>query len=569
MANANAAIYYHPDGFDTATRMMGRQAAGEALLRALARDEKFGPVIGAVDGPNNEHAMRRQFAALGGDAARLSIVMARDQAALAKIGCLMRPDPILAAEVWRRHRRPGNAAYSLCGLTHTVASKGPADGLGEFMLAPNERWDAIICTSLSVRRVMERMIDSYCDYLRERFGANMRPRFELPVIPLGVNCADFTPQAMAPHRARLRGQLGIGEQDFTALFLGRLSYHAKANPVPMMQALELCARASGQPVHFIMAGSFFSEGIGQAFRAAPAQFCPSVRCHFLDGRDADIRAHVWAAADVFLSLVDNIQETFGLAPLEAMAASLPVVVSDWDGYRETVRDGQDGFLIPTLMSAPGSAADLAASFADDSINYDRYIAAASNLVSVDASAAALALQRLAGDPSLRRQMGAAGRARALADFDWPVVLRAWQALWADLAQRRGAAAAAATDKAGKPHPLHFDPTLLFADYAHAYLDGSARLSLQPGWTQAAIDAAIASPMFSHSATLLLAPGDIAAIANAVAGQPGLSLQALGAMLPQISQRRCLRGAMLLSKVGALRVEDATLNATKPPPLGKA
>ena len=70
-------------------------------------------------------------------------------------------------------------------------------------------------------------------------------------------------------------------------------------------------------------------------------------------------------------------------------------------------------------------------------------------------------------------------------------------------------------------------------------------------------------------SLLLAPGDIAAIANAVAGQPGLSLQALGAMLPQISQRRCLRGAMLLSKVGALRVEDATLNATKPPPLGKA
>jgi hypothetical protein len=361
--------------------------------------------------------------------------------------------------------------------------------------------------------------------------------------------------------------LGIGEHDFAALFMGRLSYHAKANPVPMMQALELCARSSAKPVHFIMAGSAFSEGIAQAFRAAPTQFCPSVRCHFLDGKDADIRAHVWAAADVFLSLVDNIQETFGLAPLEAMAASLPVVVSDWDGYRETVRDGQDGFLIPTLMSAPGSGADLAASFADDAISYDRYIAAASNLVSVDAPAAASALQRLAADQSLRRRMGAAGRARAIADFDWPVVLRAWQALWAALGQQRLAVPPGGA-QAGKPHPLHFDPTLLFADYAHGYLDGSARLSLQPGWTQAAIDAAVASPMFSHSATLLLAPGDIAAIADAVAGQPGISLQSLGAILPQISQRRRLRGAMLLSKIGALRVDDAPLNQAKPPPMGK-
>jgi glycogen synthase len=46
---------------------------------------------------------------------------------------------------------------------------------------------------------------------------------------------------------------------------------------------------------------------------------------------------------------DNIQETFGLTPLEAMAAGLPVIVGDWDGYKDTVRDGVDGFRIPSLM----------------------------------------------------------------------------------------------------------------------------------------------------------------------------------------------------------------------------
>ena len=40
------------------------------------------------------------------------------------------------------------------------------------------------------------------------------------------------------------------------------------------------------------------------------------------------------------------------APIEAMAAGLPVVVSDWDGYRFTVRDGIEGFLVPTLGGPP-------------------------------------------------------------------------------------------------------------------------------------------------------------------------------------------------------------------------
>jgi glycosyltransferase involved in cell wall biosynthesis len=53
-------------------------------------------------------------------------------------------------------------------------------------------------------------------------------------------------------------------------------------------------------------------------------------------------------------LSDNIQETFGIVPIEAMAAGLPVVVLDWDGYKNTVRDGIDGFRVPTLMSGAGS-----------------------------------------------------------------------------------------------------------------------------------------------------------------------------------------------------------------------
>ena len=61
----------------------------------------------------------------------------------------------------------------------------------------------------------------------------------------------------------------------------------------------------------------------------------------------DIKRKALIACDLVLSLVDNIQETFGLSIAEAMAAGRPVVASDWDGYRDLIRNGIDGYLFPS------------------------------------------------------------------------------------------------------------------------------------------------------------------------------------------------------------------------------
>ena len=36
-----------------------------------------------------------------------------------------------------------------------------------------------------------------------------------------------------------------------------------------------------------------------------------------------------------------------------MAAGIPVVVSDWDGYKESVEDGEQGFKVPTVSAESG------------------------------------------------------------------------------------------------------------------------------------------------------------------------------------------------------------------------
>ena len=141
----------------------------------------------------------------------------------------------------------------------------------------------------------------------------------------------------------------------------------------------------------------------------------------------------WFAADIFVSFADNVQESFGLTPIEAMAAGLPVVVSDWNGYRDSVRDGVDGFRIPTIMPPPGMGEGLAFIYAAGYAPYDTMVGGAAQITAVHLSAAANALVKLIEDPELRRRMGAAGRKRARETYDWPVIVRAYQRLWNELA----------------------------------------------------------------------------------------------------------------------------------------
>jgi glycosyltransferase involved in cell wall biosynthesis len=151
---------------------------------------------------------------------------------------------------------------------------------------------------------------------------------------------------------------------------------------------------------------------------------------------------------VFTSLVDNFQETFGLSPIEAMAAGLPSVISDWNGYRDTIRDGIDGFRVPTLSMPSGSGGDIADRYDWGIDSYDFYTFHTSQLVSVDTDATVEAYRKLISNRELRLKMGRAARQRALAHFDWLVIRDRYVALWEELNERRRAGR-----KAAGPRPF--------------------------------------------------------------------------------------------------------------------
>ena len=549
-ATRDAAVYFAADAYTTSGRakLMGRHAAGEGFLRALAREGT--EPLDCYAASRREAGGLATLAKAWGSARPVRWIPHGQLPGLQQSGALFYPGPNLAELAWQR-RRFAAPAYSLTGITHTTASHGATDAIADLLTAPLEPWDALVCTSRAVVDSVRRLWSAEAEWLRERLAARRVPEPMLAEIPLGADCDALAPDPAL--RAEWRRRLELADDEVAFLFLGRLSFHAKGNPLPMYLALEHAARESGRRIRLLLAGWFANEHIEKAFRAGAAHFCPSVRLQVLDGRQDDIRTRVWQAADVFISLADNIQETFGLTPVEAMAAGLPCVVSDWDGYRGTVRDGEDGFRIPTRMPPPGLGADIAARHADGVADYDRYIGEASLFVAVDVEAAKAACLRLAGDAGLRRRLGEAARRRAMDVFDWRQVVGRYRDLWAELAGRRRAAPPAAAGT-GRLPPRRADPYWLFAGYSTGIMAGDIRLRIVPGAGRDAIAALMDSPLVNFGRDLLPGTEELAAVLDLLARGPGGRLADCLATFPEARRPLVLRGIAWLHKVGLVAVD---------------
>jgi hypothetical protein len=217
---------------------------------------------------------------------------------------------------------------------------------------------------------------------------------------------------------------------------------------------------------------------------------------FMDGRRPDVRESIWEAADVFISLSDNVQETFGLTPIEAMAAGLPVVASDWNGYRQTVVDGLTGFMISTSMPAESSGVELAQRFADGIDHYDVFIGASSQSIAVDVEAASRACTALVRDGALRAEMGAQGRKRAEQVFDWSHIIRQYEELWIDLAARRAAAMPNPLRRHASMnlHPLRGNPFRIYPHYATSVISDEQTVALATANPVRRLNELTANPM---------------------------------------------------------------------------
>ncbi len=174
------------------------------------------------------------------------------------------------------------------------------------------------------------------DEVRAAFGV---PETAVDVIPHGVDCAFFCPEAAAGRRVALRRRLGLGLDDVAFLYIG-----------DSWKGLEFAIRglarlpASGRAV-LLAAGPF---------PKAPFQrFAQELGVRLLTEELWDDVRSLYAAADAIVN--PTPMDTFFLVGLEGMAMRLPLVTTRYAGLSELLAGDSGGILLDDTADVAGIA----------------------------------------------------------------------------------------------------------------------------------------------------------------------------------------------------------------------
>jgi glycosyltransferase involved in cell wall biosynthesis len=321
----------------------------------------------------------------------------------------------------RLRRVGGNPRTSIIGIIHSIHYSGAPANILRLMVSGLQSHDALICSSNAGRQAIANYIELAKERTRRIGVGNLEARFQLPLIPLGTNTEAF----QGNEQSSIRAELGLDSEPLI-LYFGRFSETSKADLYPVLlvfsQLLAFGCKASmvfaGDDTHLHCAGRL--EG------AAERLGCKH-RIRVIPTPSANEKRRLYQSADIFIAPSDNLQETFGLTLIEAMAAGLPVIAADWNGYRDIVVDSETGHLVPTVMPIYPPRFDMIrGTGAMKSID----LLAATTAISLPHLLAAM--QELVINAEKRKHFGHAAAARARQFYDWRVVIQAYESLWQEL-----------------------------------------------------------------------------------------------------------------------------------------
>lgn len=356
------------------------------------------------------------------------------------------------------------AAARVHPLTFSVHNGHPHRHLNTIVLplvlGPTYPCDALVCPSRSLAEALGRLLA----HVRDSLGSMVAYRGRIETIPWGVDVERFRPR----DRAQARARLDLPADATILLYVGRVSVVQKGDLLPLLRVLAELSAGSTRDLLLVIAGRVEVKGYEALIRSYADHLGVGERIRFLGHVPPHKRHMIYNCGDIFVAPTDWIDEGFGLTPLEAMASGLPQVVSDWDGYRDTVEHGSTGFLVPTIWADCDS--DLSIGMTRDVMRDMR----AGQSVVIDLHDLQECIGRLADNPDLRGRMAEQSRRRAMARFAWPHIVGAYESLWAELEP-------IARSTSSDPRPSPYDPPLYgtVGHYATRTLTAQQPVELTP------------------------------------------------------------------------------------------
>jgi D-inositol-3-phosphate glycosyltransferase len=295
----------------------------------------------------------------------------------------------------------------------------------EILLPETYPCDSIISTTHVAKESTISIVSRLRGQLEGRFHAPLSTEFQVNVVPHGVPTELFQPR----NQSQTRSILELAHDEVIILYVGRIDPRSKADMTPMLLGLKAVAnKHSDKKLRLLLAGPLLDNYL-PALQTAISELGLINHVTIRTNIPKGLVPLYYSAADIFVSLSDTIQENFGLTPVEAMASGLPVIVSDWGGYRETVVHGQTGFKVPTRWSrCDDDICDLAP-FYDWKVSH----MSMAQSIAADVGEFTHYLELLVADRGARESMGAAAHQHVLNNFKWDSVARRLWDMWSDLA----------------------------------------------------------------------------------------------------------------------------------------
>lgn len=169
-------------------------------------------------------------------------------------------------------------------------------------------------------------------HIIQHYGTNPD---KIEVIYNGVNHSRFHPGVREEHRAPVREENGIGEDEIALLFIS--NDHRRKNLSLLLAAMRQLKKSP----HFrlLVAGN----DNPRPYRKWVRQNGLERQVLFLGSR-RNIERY-YAAADIFV--FPTHYDTFGNVCLESMACGLPLIASDTCGGSELIQEGKNGYILRT------------------------------------------------------------------------------------------------------------------------------------------------------------------------------------------------------------------------------
>jgi glycosyltransferase involved in cell wall biosynthesis len=164
------------------------------------------------------------------------------------------------------------------------------------------------------------------------------------------NCLDTHAYAHNPPlRQRFRDSLGLSAAQKLILYLGRI--HPQKGIDLFLDAAAEVLRSSPQWLYVIAgpSGGGYSGYLAQKIRRLGLEN----QVRIMDLLQDDMRLGALSAADVLA--LTSTSENFGMSIVEAMAASVPVLVSDRVGIAHEIQEDQAGLVVPLEPGAVRAA----------------------------------------------------------------------------------------------------------------------------------------------------------------------------------------------------------------------